>query len=126
MKYEPEYILREQGDAQDPIKWTEIIFDQMVKKSQDKHKEGLLRYRFGTDKSRYIIKMAVGIIGGATGGAVTGAAAGAAAGGLLGAVGGPAGVGVGVVAGGLVGSVTTGIAGGMAVMKHVKEENNKP
>lgn len=118
MEYEPKHIPTEQGNVKTPIKWTDIIFDEMVKKSKGNHKEGLLHYRFGTNKSRNVAKVAVSTISGAAGGA----AAGSLGGGLLGIAGGPVGVGLGVDSCHMVGGVAAGIAGGVAAIEQVMKE----
>jgi GTPase Era involved in 16S rRNA processing len=114
LKYKPKYIIT---DGKTTEKWTDVVFDEMVKKSKDEHKEKLLRYRYGTDKGRTIAKVAAGVISGATGGALVGALGG----GLLGIAGGPVGVGVGAVVGAVTGSVATGVAGGAAVIEQVRK-----
>jgi GTPase Era involved in 16S rRNA processing len=114
LAYKPKYITT---DSETTVKWTDVVFDEMMKKSKAEHKEKLLRYRYGTDKGRTIAKVAAGVISGATGGAFVGALGG----GLLGIAGGPVGVGAGVVVGGITGSVATGVAGGAAVIEQVRK-----
>ncbi len=98
--------------------WTDVVFDEMVKKSKDKHKEMLLRYKYGTNRARNVAKVAAGLLGGAAGGA----AVGAVGGGALGIIGGPIGIGAGAVVGSVTVSVAAGIAGAVATIEQIQKQ----
>ena len=100
-----------------PLKWTDVIFNEIVKLSKAEHKNSLLRYRYGTDRARMKAKAAAGTLGGAVGGS----AIGAAIGGGIGVVGGPIGIAVGAGVGGVMGMIT-GLASGGAVSEQVTKK----
>ena len=103
---------------EEEVKWTDIIFREMVKKSKGNKREKLLRYRYGAEWSRSVGKVLMGVVSGAAGGAATGAAGG----GVLGLAGGPAGAGLGAFVGAMVVGVTTGVAAGVSIIEQVKNE----
>lgn len=110
-----QYELPYQEDL--PLKWTDVIFNEIVKLSKTEHKNSLLRYRYGTDLARMKAKVAAGTLSVAAGGT----ALGAAIGGAIGVVGGPVGIAAGAGIGGVTGMIT-GIASGGAVTEQVTKK----
>ena len=113
IQYELQY--KDQEDL--PLKWTDVLFNEIVKLSKAEHKNSLLRYRYGTDWARMKAKAAAGTLSGAVGGS----AIGAAIGGGIGVLGGPIGIAVGAGVGGVMGMIT-GLASGGAVSEQVTKK----
>ena len=101
-----EFPYEDQEDL--PLKWTDVIFNEIVKLSKAEQKNSLLQYHYGTDRARMKAKAAAGTLSGAVGGTAIGAAI---AGGI-GVLGRPIGIAVGAGVGGVTGMIT-GLASGL-------------
>ena len=111
-----EFPYQDQEDL--PLKWTDVLFNEIVKLSKAEHKNSLLRYHY---RARMKAKMKAKVAAGTLGGAVGGTAIGAAIGGTIGVTGGPVGVAVGAGVGSVTGMII-GIASGGAVSEQVTKK----